>query len=88
MIGETNCSGIVMQVYREVEEFIVRFPSCFLAQRWKNIIIGYLTDIDTTQVASEVVAPFPTKSIVTLAHATLSSNAMSVSMLQAHGVQH
>ncbi len=25
--------SVMMQVYREVEEFLVKFPSCFLAQR-------------------------------------------------------
>ncbi|CAM6056953.1 unnamed protein product [Sphagnum tenellum] len=77
-----------MQAYREVEEFLVRFPSCILAQRWKNTITGYLTDMDVTPVTSEAVAPSPTKSVVTLARATLNNNATSVSMLQAHGVQH
>ncbi len=36
----------MMQAYREVEEFLFRFPSCFLAQKWKSIIIDYLTNID------------------------------------------
>jgi hypothetical protein len=65
----------MMQAFREVEEFLVRFPSCFLAQRWNSTITSYLTDMDAAPTTLEVVAPSPAKSVVTLARATSSSNA-------------
>ncbi len=57
----------MMQAYREVEEFFVRFPSYFLAQKWKSTITGYLTDMDVAPPASEAVVPSPIESVVTLA---------------------
>jgi len=71
----------VMQAYREVEEFLVRFPSYFFAHKWKNTIIGYLTDMDVAPIASKAIAPSLAKSAMTLARATSSSNATLVSML-------
>ncbi len=74
--------------YKEVEEFFIKFPSCFLAQRWKSTITGYLTDMDVAPVTSEAIAPSPVESAVTLACATSNINATSVLVLQAHDVQH
>ncbi len=71
----------MMQAYREVEEFLVKFPSCFLAQKWKSTITGYLTNMDAAPIAFEAIAPSPVESAVTLARATSSSNATSVSVL-------
>ncbi len=71
----------MMQAYREVEEFFVKFPSCFLAQKWKSTITSYLTDMETTLAASKAFAPSLAKSVVTLAHATSNNNATLVSML-------
>jgi hypothetical protein len=71
----------VMQVYREVEEFLVRFPSYFFAHKWKSTITSYLTDMDMTPIASEVVVPSLAKSAMTLARATSSSNVTLMSML-------
>jgi hypothetical protein len=70
-----------MQAYREVEEFLVRFPSYFLAHRWKSTITNYLTHMDVAPIASKAIAPSPAKSTMTLAHTTLSSNVMSVLVL-------
>jgi hypothetical protein len=72
--------SIVMQAYRDVE-FLVKFPSCFLAQRWKSTITGYLTNMDTTPVTSKAIAPSLIESAVTLAHATSSNNATSMLVL-------
>jgi len=44
--------------------------------------------MDTAPTGSKVVAPSPTESVVTLARATLNNNATSMSVLQAHDVQH
>ncbi len=76
-----------MEAYREVERFLFKFPNCFLAKRWKSTITDYLIDMNAALTASEVVAP-PAESAVTLARATLSSNVTSMSVLQAHDVQH
>ncbi|CAM6022183.1 unnamed protein product [Sphagnum balticum] len=76
-----------MQVYKEVEEFLVKFPSCFLAKRWKSTIADYLTNMDATPVASKAVAPFPAECVMTLAHATSNNNATSTLVLQAHDIQ-
>jgi hypothetical protein len=74
----------MMQAYREVEEFLV--PRCFLAQRWKSTITGYLIDMDVAPVTSEGITPSLAKSAVTLARATSSINVTSMSLLQAHDV--
>jgi hypothetical protein len=44
--------------------------------------------MDVALATSEAVAPSPAESVVTLARATLSNNATSVLVLQAHDVQH
>jgi hypothetical protein len=70
--------SIVMQVYKEVEEFLIKFPSFFLAQRWKSTIISYLTNMDASPAPSNAIVPSPVESAVTLACATSSSNVTSV----------
>jgi len=84
---QSKLLSAMMQAYREVEEFLIRFPSCFLAHRWKSTITGYLTDMDAAPVASEAVAPSPAKSVVTLIYVTSNNNVTSMSVLQAHDVQ-
>jgi hypothetical protein len=71
----------MMQAYREVEEFFIRFPNCFLAQKWKSTITSYMTP-----VALKVIAHFLAEFVVTLAHATSSSNVTSMSVLQTHDI--
>ncbi len=43
--------------------------------------------MDATPTALEAITHFPAASVLTLAHATLSNNATSMLVLQAHGVQ-
>ncbi|CAM6017352.1 unnamed protein product [Sphagnum balticum] len=75
-----------MQAYREVE-FLIKFPSCFLAQKWKSTITNYLIHMDVAPIALEAIVPSPAEFAVTLARATSNNNATSVSVLQAHDVQ-
>jgi hypothetical protein len=79
---------VVMEAYREVERFLFKFPNCFLAKRWKSTITGYLIHMNAALIASEAVAPSAAESAMTLARATSSSNVTSMSVLQAHDVQH
>jgi len=73
--------SVVMQAYKEVEEFFFRFPNYFLAHRWKSTITIYLSDMDVVLTASKAVTPSLVESVVTLARVTSSSNATSVSVL-------
>jgi hypothetical protein len=73
--------NIVMQAYKEVEEFFVKFLSWFFPQKWKSTITGYLIDMDTTPTTSKAATPSPAESIVTLAYATSNNNVMSMLVL-------